>query len=1085
MKMINNKNIFILLIAIVIGILGLYSYYSYTSYSAYRTMQKSTRSAYFIQKLNHVIDAVEKERLSSAFYMGTEGKSGYSQLKKSRQITDAVMAEMHTLMSEHNILESYQKRLMLGFENIKYVRTKVDTLSSNPHNIFFNIYQGQIFDTFYEVMKELIGNESSAKVKEYLHLYTDFVALKENTSLENASIFLTLTTSKKMENQDLVAWDSLIVNDMLPDFDSLSDTALAKKMHTLFSEQTFNHLLDSQRVQILYASMTGHYPIEPDAWLMQHKQKIKSFLSGENLLLKAIQLDSKEKFKEMKDVMIQNLVTVLFLLIVLLALFLIYRNINKDKQLFESTLKDIETVLNIQQQRELKALIEHRETTQIYQFLVDTIREANQAKDLFLANMSHEIRTPLNGIVGFTQLLKSTETTPEQEEFITVIETSSENLLTIVNDILDLSKIKADKIELEHIPFNAVEKFEGAIESYGARAAEKDIELGVFMDPKLPTTLVGDPTKISQIIVNLISNAIKFTNLSGNVDVDVRLVEESPKDATIRFAVSDTGIGITKEQQKHIFEAFSQADVSTSRKFGGTGLGLAISGKLVNFMGGVLDIESEEGKGSTFFFTLTLEKADQNTQREIPQLQGVHIGYFVPEKGIERAYNKNLQLYVESTGAEFIVYEADELLNMPSSELPELLYINHRYCKREKELEQYLELDTKVVVITTGNQKDTIEHLEDKIGKLFYKPVNLTKTFKSLEILNEGTQKKAEPAKKERVKFDNIHVLVAEDNAINQKLIQNVLNGFGLKVTLANNGEEALNLRKENAYDIIFMDVQMPVMGGIEATGKIIEYEKANKIEHIPIVALTANALQGDREKYLKAGMDNYLSKPIELDQLYYLIQDYFPHKAEEILEEPLIEAEVIPQKVEKSEETPLEEEIVVTEVKTEAPKEEVKAPEVEEVVTPPVVERSGVNESLNFKRELPVKEKQAEPNKEQTLTPLEPLKASNMSADILIHKASKLEAKVYTSIFNNLGYSVESTTDENIFMDKLEEGRYRYILFDRMSFGATHCMIVDLIRDSGARPLMFTSIEEGACCEILKEDASSEEIQYMLNKES
>jgi signal transduction histidine kinase len=294
----------------------------------------------------------------------------------------------------------------------------------------------------------------------------------------------------------------------------------------------------------------------------------------------------------------------LIALLLLLVLFVIYYNVNKDKQLFEDTLKDIEAVLNSEQQKELKTLIDNREINQIYRFLTKTIKEANQAKDLFLANMSHEIRTPLNGIVGFTQLLKTTDITAEQEEFITVIEHSSDNLLTIVNDILDLSKIKADKIELENIPFDPIEKFESAIESYGARASEKDIELGVYIDPDLPATLMGDPTKISQIIVNLISNAIKFTPMSGNIDVSIEKLSETNEDVTLKFAVTDTGIGISDEQKAKIFDAFSQADVSTSRKFGGTGLGLAISEKLVTFMGGTLDIKSEEDKGSTFFFTL-------------------------------------------------------------------------------------------------------------------------------------------------------------------------------------------------------------------------------------------------------------------------------------------------------------------------------------------------------------------------------------------------------------------------------------------------------------------------------------------------
>ena len=278
--------------------------------------------------------------------------------------------------------------------------------------------------------------------------------------------------------------------------------------------------------------------------------------------------------------------------------------------------------------------------------------------------MSHEIRTPLNGIVGFTQLLKATETTQEQEEFISIIENSSDNLLAIVNDILDLSKIKANKIELENILFDPMEKFESSVETYAARAAEKDIEFGLFIDPRIPSFIKGDPTKISQIVVNLISNAIKFTKAGGRVDVNIEKLAESDQDVTVKFSVSDSGIGISKEQKSKIFEEFSQADVSTSRKFGGTGLGLAISSKLVSFMGGKLEIESEEGKGSTFFFIIKFDKSKESKEREHPDMKDIIVGFVLPNRDIEHEINQNLKSYISYVGAEFKSYYGNELLEL-------------------------------------------------------------------------------------------------------------------------------------------------------------------------------------------------------------------------------------------------------------------------------------------------------------------------------------------------------------------------------------------------------------------------------------
>ncbi len=622
-----------------------------------------------------------------------------------------------------------------------------------------------------------------------------------------------------MNDKDLMLWDSLLVNDRLPEFDALQNKAIVSRLNALVTPEQFSKIGSKERVLILYGAYKGEYPVTANEWFDQVEKKMKYIALAQSILSSTIQKHTENNVAESKDVMTQYAIGALFTLLLLLVLFVVYYNINKDKQLFEDTLRDIETVLNLEQQKELKALIDNREINQIYKFLTNTIREANQAKDLFLANMSHEIRTPLNGIVGFTQLLKSTSLSEEQEEFIKVIEHSSDNLLTIVNDILDLSKIKADKIELESISFDPVEKFESSIESYAARAAEKDIEFGIYVDPELPSEVIGDPTKISQILVNLISNAIKFTPSNGTVDVCIEKLSESNKDTTVKFSVTDSGIGITEEQKNKIFDAFSQADVSTSRKFGGTGLGLAISGKLVSFMGGELEIESVEDEGSTFYFTLKLEKSEQAEKRTVINMRGFKVGFVVPDIDVEREMNKNLETYINYTGAKFKVYYGDELLEKEESLLPDVVFIDHRYYQRKDELEKYLNLDTKIILMTTAERKKDIrQDLFDKIDRILYKPVNLTKTLKSLEVVYEEKDIENLSKTKENkhdISFEKIHVLVAEDNSINQKLIKNVLNSFGVNVTLANNGEEALNLRQQNEYDMIFMDIQMPVMGGV------------------------------------------------------------------------------------------------------------------------------------------------------------------------------------------------------------------------------------------------------------------------------
>jgi signal transduction histidine kinase/CheY-like chemotaxis protein len=865
-------------------------------------------------------------------------------------------------------------------------------------------------------------------MKSYLSTYTKFTALKENSELENTGIFFVLSGAKKMSDEDLVFWDALLVNDTLPELNTLSNKAIISKLNALLTQEEFNKIGSAERVQILYGAQTGEYPITSNEWFTQVEKKMNYIALAQSILKSTMDHHTENKVSQSKEIMTEYGMGTLFTLFLLLVLFVIYYNINKDKQLFEDTLKDIEAVLNLEQQKELKALIDNRDINQIYKFLTKTIKEANQAKDLFLANMSHEIRTPLNGIVGFTQLLKSTAVSDEQEEFISVIEHSSDNLLTIVNDILDLSKIKADKIELESIPFDPIEKFEASIESYAARAAEKNIELGVYVDPELPVSIIGDPTKISQIIVNLISNSIKFTPANGTVDVRIEKVSESKKDTSIKFSIEDSGIGITDEQKSKIFDAFSQADVSTSRKFGGTGLGLAISGKLVSFMGGELEIESIENEGCTFFFTLNFDKPEDAKERAVVNMSGFNIGFVVPNEDVEREMNKNLETYVNYSGAKFKVYYGDELFNIEKSLLPDVVFIDHRYHQRTDELEKYLDLDTKIVLITTGDKKKSIKDIEDSIDRVFYKPVNLTKTLKSLQIVYEEKGKKKAvktEESKQGVKFANVHVLVTEDNAINQKLITNVLTGLGIEVSIANNGEEALNLRKNEEYDLIFMDIQMPVMGGIEATKEILKYEEQDRKHHVPIVALTANALQGDREKYINAGMDNYLSKPIELNDLTNLLKEYFSHK------------------------------VVGTEVESiEKESEEVSTTEIEEVI--PEVE-----------------------HKEEVVASVQKVKF-----DILLYKETALATNIYVAMLNNLGYDVDIATSIDSFMNKLESKYYHYVLFDVGSLIQIQCLLSDLIRDRDAIPFMFISDKEkdSACCDTLSIDAMSDEIKNKLS---
>jgi CheY-like chemotaxis protein/nitrogen-specific signal transduction histidine kinase len=506
----------------------------------------------------------------------------------------------------------------------------------------------------------------------------------------------------------------------------------------------------------------------------------------------------------------------------------------------------------------------------------EKLEKENRGTEMFLASMSHEIRTPLNGIVGMTELLDETDLTGEQKEFVSMIRESSNNLRVIVNDILDVSKINAGKMELEHIPFDLFAKIESSVAMFVPKMEEKGILFNLFTDPKIPKYVIGDPTRLSQVVINLVSNAVKFTESGGHIDVYAEYVKEKGDNITFKVSVTDSGIGLTKAQQEKIFDAYSQAEASTTRKAGGTGLGLTISSKIIKSMGGKLKVKSKKGEGATFFFTLTLP-VERREEAVSQTFEGMNVGLFCPRSSPQSKWKEILQRYIESYGANVREY-THETLSQESQ--PDILIVDHASMVDET-LEAFKTLTCKRVLLTSSTEHTHLEKVREVFDEVVFMPVTLEKTGKLLVLKGkpkepaEKTDNRAKTRETQKKTFENIRVLVAEDNPINQKLIKIVLENFGLNVTLASNGIEAVEARKNGDFDMVFMDIQMPEMGGVEATHEILAYERENGTKHIPIIALTANALAGDREKYIAEGMDDYTTKPLEVKAIEELISKY------------------------------------------------------------------------------------------------------------------------------------------------------------------------------------------------------------------
>ncbi|MBA1421479.1 MAG: nitrate- and nitrite sensing domain-containing protein [Epsilonproteobacteria bacterium] len=1054
------------------------SYFFVTSYVNFEKANALKTTLKNNALLDKTLIEIGKERGLTALYIGSDKKEFKESVLKQRAALDKVVKRLkaglitedtsylpfllNALGESSKIQGNMYQNLIKNTSALPAIRKAVDTTNVDFKTVFFDKYTAKlatpVLDNLLEVKNYSLDTEISSLIASLVQLYT----AKENAGLERGFVAYYMTKKISMSFDEIALWDGFKTKANVFDIKQVTNpklrNQLSKVLHSTDAKEAMEELaMTSSAIQTDIDN--GDYAEEAMDWFALQTKKITLLSKAELMVSNA--LWKKSDIFLQKQLMLLGIATAIWLLSFILA----YLGYTTTRDITRN-IKELEDVLN-KAVDEMKSsegyltsdtmaienieLDTHEGTKEAYKFLetlVETAKDdklialqANKAKSLFLANMSHEIRTPLNGIVGFTEILRSTDLTEEQDEFLSIIDKSSENLLSIINNILDLSKIESNKIEIENIMFDAAEEFESAVETYAVAATEKNIDLNFYMDPTIAPKLKGDPTKIKEIVINLLSNAVKFTSYGGEINLEITKTEDENGTNRIKFVVQDNGIGMTKDQQSRIFDAFSQADVSVTRKYGGTGLGLTISSQFVELMGGLLELESAKDHGTSFFFSLPLEEVASTEVNYAHAFSDLTIGKY--EQDIQTKLDNYLEEYFKYFGPSVKHFESiGDLKDLDNNNVCKNFWIDIDKAKQNI-MDAIHHMDkSKLIVIANVTSRNKVEELGLEQSNVIFKPVTLTKLKAALSSSADTTPKLVEETLAvQQTKF-NAHVLITEDNIINQKLIKRILEEHGITVDIANNGLESFEKRRSGNYDLLFMDIQMPVMDGIEATHEILDYEEDEELAHVPIVALTANALKGDRERFLAEGMDEYITKPIETTELLYILNKFLGHKTGPAKETPNEDAQASENIVEPS-------------------------PVIEE--TPAKVATDEDSVALNDIEDLVMPEMEEEAHSEEK--------------KILIAKKFVLARRVLAKVLDNLGYTYDILDDVSTLESALNTDAYDFVFTDvkLITEGISNSHEnVAIISSCDSKNPQEVHVQKG---ETIASTASKEEIENIITK--
>ncbi len=874
-----KKNLKLITIVPITLVMLFSAYYLYSAYERYQDISRVQTRAYESKLLKSLSINLARERGLSTLYTLSRQSKTKDLLKKQRENSSQAIKLIKEYYQSHKHAHSAETALLNTLNKIDKKRKKIDNFSLSYASSFS--YFDTINAAIITQIEKTLQSQHRVEINNIARGLTKTMQLMR--AISNERDYVTNILSNASKKDSLLLLNIFQDSSIKPAINTLTKE-MQKDLQDLLNENNFITVIkETQKIKKNLLS-SKKVIINPVNWFTKETQKIMAVNKVTNrLFLKLNEAIDKEK----KRTLIMGLLAALLLL---LSAYMLY-TYNKFYDYLYST-KGIEGILNkiidyalIEDTIDLGTTEGINKTYSVIENTVDKIaiekkkaERANAAKSIFLANMSHEIRTPINGIIGFTELLQKSKLGTEEKEYVNIIDKSTENLLEIINNILDLSKIESKKIELDAILFSPVEEFENVVDVYMPKVATKNINLSLLMDSGFDNYLLGDVIKIKEVLLNLISNAVKFTPENGQISILIKkLSNKEDQKEKIYFEVSDSGIGISEEEMADIFDAFSQADSTITRKYGGTGLGLTISSNYISLMGGKLEVSSKKGVGSNFYFTLELqkEKTLRSSQKDrFTSMQALII------KGKNKLLTETEQAYMDYYGASTKLLTIQELKETKPIDAKVII---SQYASLKKEDFDFIKsLDVPSIMIFPTKFHTRLSDF--KTNTLFptFEPINVTKFAKTLtelakvhhiNIAPQINERQNRPKKRSnKIKRE---ILIAEDNEINQKLLMKILESYNLHVTTVVNGAEAVEAVKKSHFDLIFMDIAMPIMDGVTATKEIIAYENEESKEHTPIIAVTANALKGDKERFLNDGLDDYIAKPAKQKDIQELLEKY------------------------------------------------------------------------------------------------------------------------------------------------------------------------------------------------------------------